>query len=70
MIPITVNNNTYNSISEAWRELSPPSLPEITVRWRLSNGWDAYEAFTTLPVDPVDRRKFPDVRITFDEDTE
>jgi len=59
MIAIRINNNTYKSISEAWRELSPEDLPEITVRWRLKNNWNKYEAFTFPAVPPVERRTFP-----------
>ena len=62
MKQITVGKNTYRSISEAWRELSPEGLPEITVRWRLRKGWNALLAFTHMPVPPKDRRTFADVR--------
>ena len=53
---------TYNSISAAWRALSPPNLPMITVRWRLKNDWPPIMAFLMQPVDPVDRRKFKEHR--------
>ena len=64
---IKVGKNTYSSIAEAWRALSPvddfgKTLPLITVRWRLKHGWDALEAFTIPPVPPKDRRKFKDLR--------
>ena len=64
MIPITVNNNSYKSISEAWRELSPDGLREITVRLRLRNGWTPEDAFLTKVVPPEDRRTFKDVRVS------
>jgi len=67
MIPITVNGNTYSSISEAWREEAVADLPEITVRWRLNQGWHEDHAFNTPPVDPDVRRTFADVRRTFEE---
>jgi hypothetical protein len=62
MIPITVNNNTYKSISEAWRELSPEGLREITVRLRLRNGWPPEQAFLLPVVIAADRRTFKEVR--------
>ena len=62
MKPITVGNDTYTSSASAWRALSPDGLPQITVRWRLNNGWDALEAFTELPVPPIQRRTFKGVR--------
>ena len=49
---------TYKSISEAWRELSPKGLPEITVRWRLRHGWEASLAFMTPPIPPKERRVY------------
>ena len=58
MIPVQVNNNTYKSISAAWREESPTSLPMITVRWRLKSGWNPDIAFLLPPVPPVIRCKF------------
>ena len=61
MIPITVNNNSYKSISEAWRALSPDGLREITVRLRLRNGWLPADAFMYPVVLPVDRRTFKEV---------
>jgi len=62
MIPIKVNGNTYKSISEAWRELSPEGLPEITVRWRLRNGWDVDWAFEMPPVPKHIRRNYKRLR--------
>lgn len=62
MIQIQVNNNTYKSISAAWRELSPPDLPMITVRWRLKSGWEPYAAFLTPAVPPKRRRVFKGIR--------
>ncbi len=62
MIPITINNNTYNSISAAWREVSPPGLPMITVRWRLKNGWPPVLALTAAAVPPTNRRGFKSLR--------
>ncbi|GAG24027.1 unnamed protein product [marine sediment metagenome] len=62
MKQITVNNNTYNSISAAWRAESPPGLPMITVRWRLNNGWIPWIAFRTTPVTAKQRRMFKGVR--------
>lgn len=63
MIPVQVNNNTYKSISEAWRETSPAGLPQITVRWRLNQGWDADIAFQLPTVPPAIRCKFKGVRV-------
>jgi len=57
MIPVTVNNDTYKSISEAWRETSPADLPMITVRWRLKEGWDTTMAFILPPIPPVLRSR-------------
>jgi len=62
MIPVQVNNNTYKSISAAWRELSPPDLPMITVRWRLKQGWEPFSAFLTPAVPAPKRRTFKGVR--------
>ena len=62
MIPITVGTNTYKSISEAWRETSPPLLKEITVRLRLRNGWSINDAFGLPTVIAEDRRTFKEVR--------
>jgi hypothetical protein len=56
MNQVKVLNDTYSSVSEAWRELSPEGLPEITVRWRLSQGWPTYQAFKTPPIEPELRR--------------
>ena len=58
MIQITVGDNTYNSISAAWRGESPDGLPMITVRWRIKNGWTTWSAFKIEPVDPEFRRIF------------
>lgn len=52
MRSITVNENTYNSISAAWRAESPDGLPEITVRGRLNAGWSTRMAFGLAPVEP------------------
>lgn len=60
MKQITVLGNTYNSISEAWRELSPDGLREITVRLRLRLGWHPDDAFLLPVVPPVERRNFKD----------
>ena len=62
MKQITIFNNTYNSISAAWRALSPDGLPMITVRWRLNNGWPPELAFTHPPIPPQTRRSFKDFR--------
>jgi hypothetical protein len=62
MIQINIGRDTYKSISSAWRELSPKSLPMITVRWRLNNGWNVRDAFLITPVDAEKRRTFADVR--------
>lgn len=62
MIPITINNNTYTSISAGWRAVSPPGLSLITVRWRLRNNWTPKDALTTPVVPPEDRRMFADNR--------
>ena len=67
MIPVTIGNNTYKSISEAWREESPAGLAQITVRWRLKQGWSPEEAFLIPPVNPIDRRTFGEVRRKFNE---
>ena len=67
MKQVTVNGNTYNSISEAWRELSPEGLPMITVRWRLKNGWPPYLAFLITPVAAAGRRTFKAKRVGYDE---
>ena len=56
MIQITLNGNTYKSISAAWRAESPEGLPMITVRWRIKNGWPMEAAFTILPIDAQNRR--------------
>jgi hypothetical protein len=68
MIPVTVFGNTYKSISAARRELNS-EVPEITIRWRLKNGWDPDLAFYHLPVLPELRRSFADVRRKIDEVT-
>ena len=62
MIQIQVNNNTYKSIAAAWRELSPSGLPQITVRWRLKQGWEPYSAFLTPQVPAKKRRGFKEIR--------
>ena len=58
MIPVQVNNNTYKSISAAWREESPAGLPQITVRWRVREGWPTDIAFLLPQVPPAIRCKF------------
>jgi hypothetical protein len=63
MKQITIEGNTYKSISAAWRAESPQGLPQITVRWRLNNDWDAYNAFKTLPVAERLRRVWKDHRL-------
>jgi len=55
MIPIQIDNNTYKSISAAWRAESPAGLKEITVRLRLRNGWPVKVAFKT-PMIPAEER--------------
>lgn len=62
MKQVTFEGYTYNSISAAWRALSPPGLPMITVRWRLNEGWAKGPAFLTPPVEPTERRKFKKTR--------
>ena len=62
MIPVTVNGNTYKSISAAWRAESPEGLPMITVRVRLKMGWHPEDAFSLPSVAPVDRRTFKEIR--------
>jgi hypothetical protein len=62
MIPVTVGENTYKSVSEAWREESPKGLPMITVRWRLKNGWATYIAFKMPRIPAVDRRLYKVIR--------
>ena len=59
MIPVQVNNNTYKSISLAWRETSPVGLPMITVRMRLKAGWKPDLAFQMPPIPAILRRKWP-----------
>jgi len=59
------NSNTYTSIASAWRDLSPANLPLITVRWRLKEGWDAWDAFKYPPVQPKVRRVFKDLRMGY-----
>ena len=56
-IRVTVYGVTYNNVREAWREVSPEGLPEITVRKRLELGWHPEDAFTLPPLPPTDRRK-------------
>ncbi len=56
-IEVTVQGITYNNVRQAWREVSPDGLPEITVRWRLNQGWDSDIAFTMLPIEATLRRK-------------
>lgn len=62
MIPVIVNNNTYRSIAAAWREVSPPGLPLVTVRARLKEEWEPLMAFMMPQVPPELRCKFKGVR--------
>jgi len=55
-IEVTVDGVTYNNVRQAWRELSPDGLPEITVRKRLKAGWHPALAFFLPPIDPQNRR--------------
>lgn len=63
MKQITINNNTYNSIAEAWRALSPDGLSQITVRQRLLLGWTPEQAFLTPVVPPQERRGWKQQRL-------
>ena len=54
--PVKVGKVTYNNIRQAWRELSPEGLPEITVRKRLQMGWEPDDAFQLTPIEPQLRR--------------
>jgi hypothetical protein len=56
MKSIKVLGNTYKSIAAAWRELSPETLKQITVRLRLRNGWHVDDAFT-IPTVPARSRR-------------
>jgi hypothetical protein len=75
MIPLSVGPvpnikagyDTYTSIAAAWRDISPPNLSLITVRWRLRHGWSAIAALTLPVVPPEDRRTFKEDRILFGE---
>lgn len=58
MKPVTVRGNTYTSITAAWREVSPPGLSLVTVRWRLNNGWTETDALTLGTVPAESRRMF------------
>ena len=62
MKPVTFEGYTYKSISAAWRALSPPGLPMITVRWRLNDGWRKGPAFLTPAVPAVERRGYKEKR--------
>ena len=55
-IKVTVKGITYNNVRQAWREVSPDGLPEITVRKRLEMGWHPDDAFTLPPIEPQRRR--------------
>ncbi len=55
MIPVKVGDITYKSIAEAWRELKSP-VPQITVRWRLKNGWAPEDAFRIPAIAGPERR--------------
>lgn len=61
MISIKVGKHTYRSIAEACREEKSP-VPEITVRWRLKNGWSPEQAIREPRVPKRIRRKFKDLR--------
>lgn len=66
MKQITVQGNTYTSITAAWRETGKV-VKLTTVRWRLREGWHPDDAFLLPLVDPEDRRMFVTNRRTFDE---
>jgi len=55
-IEVVVDGVTYNNVRQAWRELSPDGLPEITVRKRLKAGWLPALAFLVPPIPPQLRR--------------
>jgi hypothetical protein len=55
-IEVVVGGVTYNNIRAAWRATAPDELPEITVRWRLANGWHPDDAFTLPAIEPTLRR--------------
>jgi len=59
---IVLGRVRYNTIRDAWRAVSPPDLPEITVRKRLELGWHPEDAFLTRPVPATERRGFKVVR--------
>jgi len=63
-IQIVVNGNTYNNVRAAWRAESPDNLPEITVRKRLTAGWNPDMAFSWPPVEAQFRRTNKDYRLT------
>lgn len=63
MKPVEFEGYTYNSISAAWRALSPVGLPMITVRWRLNDGWRKGPAFLTPAVDATERRNYKSKRL-------
>lgn len=56
MKQITVGDNTYKSISAAWRAEAVEGLPMVTVRWRLNHGWIPTDAFKTPIIPPPLRR--------------
>ncbi len=55
-IEVTVAGVIYNNVRQAWREISPEGLPEITVRKRLDAGWPELAAFTLAPIPAPERR--------------
>ena len=52
---ITVFGDTYTSIAAAYRALEP-TVPLITVRWRLKNNWEPEQAFIMPMIPPRIRR--------------
>jgi len=68
-IEVTVAGVTYNNVRQAWRELSPDGLPEITVRKRLDAGWPTLVAFTLAPLPPEMRRLGHEEMLPIQDDT-
>lgn len=62
-IPIVVHGVRYNTIRAAWEVLAAGAIPEITVRRRLTMGWEPEDAFSVRPVPPQDRRGFKALRV-------
>jgi len=62
--PVKVGKVTYNNIRQAWRELSPEGLPEITVRKRLDMGWAPEDAFMIPSIPPQLRRMGHNIGVT------